>query len=293
MNPHRSCCALIARLLFASAAMLLASSGQAAQPTYPEKPIRLIVPFPAGGAVDTFARIISPDLGNQLGQPIVILNKPGGGSQIAANDMLAQPADGYTVFIAQVGDFTVNPVLYRSLSYNPARDFDGVAMLVKAPQVMLANTSGKIRSVKTLKDAMAGGDVLYGSFGPGTAPHLLGHILSKQAPGAKFTHVPYKGFPPTMQALMTNEIDLLFDAIPGTLNMMRTGKVVPLAVADTQRNPKHPRRAHDGGDRAAPAHDGVLDRCRGEEGHAARHRHPSARCAGEGCGQPGELEEVR
>ncbi|MET3515075.1 tripartite-type tricarboxylate transporter receptor subunit TctC [Pseudacidovorax sp. 1753] len=243
MKPHRSRCALVLQLLVAGAATLLAGiAAQAqAQAAYPDKPIRLVIPFPAGGAVDTFARIIGPELGHQLGQPIVILNKPGGGSQIAANDLLAQPADGYTVFVAQGGDFTVNPVLYRNLSYNPARDFESVAIMVKAPSVMLGNVAGKIRNVETLKQAMApGSSVLYGSYGPGTAPHLLGHMLSKKAPGANFTHVPYKGFPPAMQALMTNEIDLLFDGIPGTLNMMRTGKIVPIAVADTQRNPNIP-----------------------------------------------------
>jgi tripartite-type tricarboxylate transporter receptor subunit TctC len=209
-----------------------------AQGGYPNKPINVVIPFPAGGAIDTFMRIIAPDLGTQLGQPIVIFNKPGGGSQIAAAALLTAPADGYTVFVAQTGDFSVNPTLYKNINYHPAHDFEGVAMLVRAPQVMLANTAGKVNSVKSLKDAMAarGTDVLYGSFGPGTAPHLLGHMLSKDATGAKFTHVPYKGFPPAMQAIMTKEVDLLFDAIPGALNMMKTGKVVPLAVADTHRN---------------------------------------------------------
>lgn len=209
-----------------------------AQAPYPSKPIRLIVPFPAGGAIDNFARTIGPELSVQLGQPVIVINKPGGGSQIAAADILSSPADGYSVFVAQVGDYTVNPVLYKNSNYLPTRDFDGVTMAVRAPQVMLANgTNTKINSLKTLKDTMALRDanVLYGSMGPGTAPHLLGHILSRGT-SAQFTHVPYKGFPPAMQGLLTNEVDLLFDAVPGAVNMMRGGKVVPLAVADTQRN---------------------------------------------------------
>jgi tripartite-type tricarboxylate transporter receptor subunit TctC len=240
MKPLHSKRLFILNAVLAGAAVLLGSSPVTAQAqaAYPNKPIRVVIPFPAGGAIDTFMRMIGPEMSTQLGQQIVIFNKPGGGSQIAASDILASPADGYTVFVAQTGDFSVNPVLYKTSNYNATRDFDGVAMLVRAPQVMLANAEGKVNSVKSLKDAMAtqGSNVLYGSFGPGTAPHLLGHILSKSATGAKFSHIPYKGFPPAMQAMMTKEIDLLFDAVPGTLNMMRTGKVIPLAVADTQRN---------------------------------------------------------
>jgi tripartite-type tricarboxylate transporter receptor subunit TctC len=232
-SPLRS---LLAKLLFACVATC--SAGAQAQGPYPSKPIRLVVPFPAGGAVDTFARTIQPELSVQLGQPVIIINKPGGGSQIAAADILSSPADGYTVFVAQIGDYTVNPVLYKSSNYLPPRDFDGVTMAVRAPQVMLANaTNTKVNSLKTLKDTIAqrGANLLYSSFGAGTAPHLLGHLLARNA-AAQLTHVPYKGFPPAMQALLTNEVDLLFDAVPGAVNMMRGGKVVPLAVADTQRN---------------------------------------------------------
>lgn len=225
--------------IFGAAALPSQAQAQTQTPSaYPNKPIRILVPFPAGGAVDTFVRTIGPELAIQLGQPIVILNKPGGGSQIAVADLMASPADGYTVFVGQTGDFSVNPFLYKNSTYLPSRDFDGVSILVRAPQVMLANPAGTINSVQSLKQAMSKPDtsILYGSFGSGTAPHLLGHILSRGTTAAKFTHVPYKGFPPAMQAIMTKEIDLLFDAVPGTLNLMRTGKVVPLAVADSSRN---------------------------------------------------------
>lgn len=234
-SPLRS---LLPKLLLACVAACSAGAQAQVQAPYPSKPIRLVVPFPAGGAVDNFARTIQPELSAQLGQPVIIINKPGGGSQIAAADILSSPADGYTVFVAQIGDYTVNPVLYKRSNYLPPRDFDGVSMAVRAPQVMLANaTNTKVNSLKTLKDTMAlrGANVLYGSFGSGTAPHLLGHILGRDAV-AQLTHVPYKGFPPAMQALLTNEVDLLFDAVPGAVNMVRGGKVVPLAVADTQRN---------------------------------------------------------
>lgn len=209
-----------------------------AQASYPNKPVRILVPFPAGGAVDNFVRTIAPELSIQLGQPIIVINKPGGGSQIAAGDLLSSPADGHTVFVAQTGDFSVNPHLYKKINYVPPRDFDGIGLFLRAPQVMLANPEGKINSVSTLKGEMGKGNtnVMYGSFGPGTAPHILGHILSQDAKGAKFTHIPYKGFPPAMQAIITKEVDLLFDAVPGVMNMSSTGKVIPLAIADKNRS---------------------------------------------------------
>ncbi|MBL8378405.1 MAG: tripartite tricarboxylate transporter substrate binding protein [Burkholderiales bacterium] len=241
MKPPYAKRALVLQAIFSAAAVLLGcnTAPLQAQDTFPNKPIRVMIPFPPGGAIDNFARTIGPELSAQLGQqPLVIINKPGGGSQIAAADILNSPADGHTLFVAQTGDFSVNPILYKNSNYLPTRDFDGVAMLLRAPLVMLANVAGKLNGVKSLRDTLAtpGGSVFYGSFGPGTAPHLLGHILSRNSPGAKFTHIPYKGFPPAMQAIVTNEVDLLFDAVPGALNMMRTGRVVPLAVAAAQRN---------------------------------------------------------
>lgn len=208
-----------------------------AQDVYPSKPIKVVIPFPPGGAVDTMMRTIGPDLSAQLGQPIVVENKPGGGAQIAAVAVTNAPADGYTIFLAEVGAFAVNPTLYKNIQYQPVRDFEGVAMLARTPMVLYGSPSGKINSLKTLKDAVSAGDnINYGSFGPGTAPHILGHLLSRANPKGKFTHVPYKGAPPAFQAIMTNEIDLLFDGVPGTLNMIRNNKAVPFAVAAAQRS---------------------------------------------------------
>ena len=208
-----------------------------AQSAFPNKPVRVVIPFPPGGALDTLMRVIGPEVSNQLGQSVVILNKPGGGSQLAAVEVTSTPADGYTVFMGQVGDYAVNPLIFKKINYIPTRDFTGVSMLVRAPQVMLGNSGGKIGSVKALKDVLAaGGELNYGSFGPGTAPHLLGHMLSKTGSSAKFTHIPYKGFPPAVQGFLGGEVDLLFDAVPGSMNMMKTGKVVPLAIAARQRS---------------------------------------------------------
>lgn len=219
--------------------LLVAASslGAAAQDHYPSKPIKVVIPFPPGGAVDTMIRTMGPQLSAELGQPVVVDNRPGGGAQIGAAAVTGAPADGYTVFLAEVGSYAINPSLYKKLSYQPTRDFDGVAMLAIAPMVMYSSSSGKLTNLQALKDAMTNGkDLNYGSFGPGTAPHILGHLLATSTPKAHLTHVPYKGAPPAIQAIMANEIDLLFDAMPGTLNMVRGGKGVPLAVASDKRS---------------------------------------------------------
>lgn len=223
--------------LLAGACMAAVCLASAAQDAYPSKPIKFVIPFPPGGAVDTLMRAIGPELGAQLGQPIVIDNKPGGGAQIAAAVVTSAPADGYNVFVGEIGALGINPTLYKNIQYQPVRDFDGVAMLVRTPMVMYGSPTGKINSLKALKDVMASGEnINYGSFGPGTAPHILGHLLARGTPKAKFTHVPYKGAPPAFQAIMANEIELLFDGVPGVLNMVRGNKGVPLAVAAAQRS---------------------------------------------------------
>lgn len=224
-------------LVLAGCALALAPLVATAQVPFPTKPIKVLIPFAAGGAVDTMIRAMGPELQAQLGQPIVVENKPGGGAQIAAASLMQSPADGYTVLAAEVGTFGVNPTLYPKLSYQPVRDFEGLAMLARAPMVMYGNPKGKVTSLQVLKDALAKGTPLtYGSFGPGTAPHLLGNQLAKGSTKPDLTHVPYKGAPPAFQAMMANEIDLLFDGVPGTLNMMRNGYAVPLAIAASKRS---------------------------------------------------------
>ncbi|MDD0839132.1 tripartite tricarboxylate transporter substrate binding protein [Curvibacter sp. HBC61] len=207
-----------------------------AKDPYPSKPIKVVIPFPPGGAVDTFVRTMAPELASELGQPIVVDNRPGGGGQIGAAAVLGAPSDGYTLFVAEIGAYVINPMIYKSISYLPMRDFDNITMLARAPMVMYSSSSGHLKSFAVLKDTIKlGKELNYGSFGPGTAPHILGHAMGKSMAGSKLVHVPYKGAPPAFQAIMSNEIDLLFDAVPGTLNMVRNSKGIPLAVAAAQR----------------------------------------------------------
>ena len=267
--------------LLAGALVAVTCLGSAAQDAYPSKPIKMVIPFPPGGAVDTLMRTLGPELSTQLGQPIVIENKPGGGAQIGAAAITTAPADGYTVFVAEVGAFGINPTLYKNLQYQPVRDFDGVAMLVRTPMVMYGSPSGKINSLKSLRDAMAVGEnINYGSFGPGTAPHILGHLLARGTPKAKFTHVPYKGAPPAFQAIMANEIDLLFDARHPEHDPWQQGCTDCCGRRAAQRIPAQRAHYHRAG--LSSDADGPVDRCRRQEGHAGGHRQPPQRGLREG-----------
>jgi tripartite-type tricarboxylate transporter receptor subunit TctC len=228
--------------LLAGCALAAITLGSDAQEAFPSKPIRVVIPFPAGGAVDTLIRGIGPELQKQLGQPIVVDNRPGGGAQIGVAAVMQAPADGHTLFAGEIGAYAINPSLYRNISYQPVRDLAGVSLLVNTPMVMYGSPSGRITGLPALRSVLAQGTpVTYGSFGPGTAPHILGHQLARATPRASVTHVPYKGAPPAFQAIMANEIDLLFDGVPGTLNMVRSGKAAPIAVAAAQRSEHLPQ----------------------------------------------------
>jgi tripartite-type tricarboxylate transporter receptor subunit TctC len=226
------------RTVTAGALLAAACFGAAAEEPYPNKPIRIFIPFAAGGAVDTMIRLVGPDITAQLGQPVVVENKPGGGAQIAASAMTSLPTDGYSLMAAEIGALAINPTLYKKITYQPVRDFDGVAYLARTPMVMFGSPTGPISGMPAFKAKLATphANISYGSPGPGTAPHVLGHLLARANPKVAFMHVPYKGMPPAQQAIMSGEIDMLFDGVPGTLNLVKAKKAVPLAVAADKRS---------------------------------------------------------
>jgi tripartite-type tricarboxylate transporter receptor subunit TctC len=231
------CMKILAALLLLPA--LLGAQARAAD--YPSRPIKVVIPFTAGGQTDVVMRILAPKLASELGQPVVIDNKPGGGAQIAASAVIQAPADGYNLFVAPGGAFVLNPSLYKKLSYDPAADFQGVATLLSAPMVMFTNPAGNIGSMAALRKALASGEALnYASPGPGTAPHLFGHVLGTSTPGARLVHVPYRGAPQMNQAIMAKEVDLAFDAVPTVLGMVKNAQVKPLAIAADKRHPMFP-----------------------------------------------------
>ena len=224
----------VAKALFLSVSLSFVSVATAQD--YPQKPVRIVIPFTAGGAMDNIIRTLGPSLERDLGQTVIVENRPGGGAQIAVSALKNAPADGYTLFVGGVGQFAINPTLYKNLQYQPTTDFDGVATLLSAPMVMYSNSGNAIHSTETFKQAMKGGDIDYASVGAGTAPHILGYRLSRQNPEAKFTHIPYKGMPAVVNAILANEVDITFDAVPGVLALARSGKITPLGLAASKRS---------------------------------------------------------
>jgi tripartite-type tricarboxylate transporter receptor subunit TctC len=221
---------------------LVACAGSAAPQTagYPNKPIRLVIGFAPGGAADSVARAMSEAFGKSLGQPVLVDNKPGNGSSIAADIVAKAPADGYTLLIASPSSISVNPALNPKLSYTPA-DLVPVSKMTTSPLVLAVNPATGIHSVPELiaaahKDP---GKLNYSTSGNGSAPHL-GAALFSQLPGAQMTHVPYRGGAPAIQSVMAGDTQLTFGTSPSVLPQASTGRLRALAVSTRERSPLVP-----------------------------------------------------
>ena len=223
-----------------SALALLAPLAAVAQWT-PSKPIRLIVPFPAGGPTDIVARPLAQLLGDALKQPVVIENRGGAGGSIAAEQVAKSAPDGYTLFMATVGTHAINAALYRKLPYDPVKDFTPIALVASAPVAVVVNPEAKIGSMKDLiSQARANpGKLSFGSAGNGTPGHLTGEMFSTAA-GVKLQHVPYKGSAPAITDLLGNQIPMMFDPIQSVIGHVRAGKLRALAISGKTRSPVAP-----------------------------------------------------
>jgi tripartite-type tricarboxylate transporter receptor subunit TctC len=212
-----------------------------AQPGYPTRPLRIIVPWPPGGANDVMARIAGEHLQRAWGQPVVIENRPGGGGSLGT-DLVAKAApDGYTLLLGSVGPLTVNPSLYVSLPYEPLRDFAPVVMLGKAPNVLVVPPSLPVNSVAELVALAKArpGALNFGSPGIGTSPHLAAELF-KQHFGVEIVHVPYRGNTATLEALIKGEIQVIFDSMAQAVVQVRAGMEKALAVTAPTRWPDLP-----------------------------------------------------
>lgn len=227
-------------LLIASAALVAAAFAQA-QPPYPSKPIRFVVPYPAGGPLDTVARLLGQKVGESLKQPVIVENKPGAGGNIGA-DMVAKSApDGYTILMGAVATHAINPTLYAHIPYDAERDFAPITQLASTPNVLVVNPKLPVSNVKEfIAYAKAHpGQLNFGSGSTGSAGHLAGELFNTMA-GVKMVHVPYKGAAPAMQDLIGGQIQLMFDNLASSLGQMRAGKVKALAVTTAKRSPLAP-----------------------------------------------------
>lgn len=235
--PHVSRRALL-RLATAAGAvnLIVPGSGALAQPAYPAKPIRLIVPFPPGGGTDILTRVVGQEMSKQLGQPVVVENKPGAGGNIGVDLAAKAPADGYTLVMGQTSNLAINPTLYAKLPYDPVKDLSPIALVASAPLVLVVASGAPYRS---LADALAAakanpGAITFASPGNGTVAHLTGELLQRSA-GAKFEHIPYKGSSQAMVDIMGGVVQLFMASIPTALAQIKAGKLRPLAVTSITR----------------------------------------------------------
>jgi len=216
----------------ASAAVAPAAFAQA----WPTKPIRIIVPFPAGQATDILARLMADQLTKSLGQQVIAENRPGAGGQIGADVAAKATPDGYTLLMVTISTHGISPALYPKLPYDPQKDFAPIANIGLTPQVLMTSLKSGIGSVADLVAKAKTGDLNYGSSGNGSASHLAVEML-KSAAGIKLTHVPFKGNAEAQLALQSGDIQLLSDAIPGAVGPVRAGKVKAIGIADERRSP--------------------------------------------------------
>src|SRR5919199_3298002 len=218
-------------------ALLLSAAALAAAQSYPTKPIHLIVPFPPGGGNDTVARAIAQQIGPDLGQPMVIDNKPGAGGAVGAELAAKALPDGYTLFLAGVGSHVVNPNVHAKLAYDPVKDFAPVTLIASAPSVLVVNRAVPARTVAELTTyARANpGKLNYASNGAGSAAQLAAAMYESMA-GVKMVHVPYKGIAPAMTDLMGGEVQLMFGTIVALMPHIQAGKLPALAVTSRPRS---------------------------------------------------------
>ena len=214
---------------------MCASTGSWAQGSYPAKPVKMVVGFPPGSAADIVARIVAARMGEGLAQPFVVENRPGAGSNIAAESVVRAPADGYTLLLGTIAN-TINSSLSKNLSFDFARDLAPVAALTSVPNLLVVHPALGVRSVQELIAAAKAkpGGILYGSSGNGTGPHLSGELFNLMT-GVKLVHVPYKGSPQAMTDLLAGRVQLMFAPASTALPHIKAGTLVALASSGAER----------------------------------------------------------
>ena len=217
------------------AGMALAQSG-----SYPNKPIKFIVPYPPGGGTDVIARIVQEPLSSNLGQQVIIENRGGAGGSIGSEAAARSPADGYTVLFT-LSSHTINPAIYPKLSFNTEKDFLPVVTIASLPQILVANPDFPAKNVKDVIDMAKAkpGTIAYASVGNGSPGHLAGAMMAGAA-NVKMTHIPYRGGGPAVTDVMGGQVPLLWVSIPAAANFVKAGKLKALAVSTTKRSAVFP-----------------------------------------------------
>jgi tripartite-type tricarboxylate transporter receptor subunit TctC len=207
--------------------------------TYPARPVKVVVPFPPGGAPDLVGRTLAARLGERLGQPFVVENRTGAGGNIAAEAVAKAPPDGYTLFAPSDGPLVINPNVYAKVPFDTLRDFAPISLTASVGLVLMACPSISVATVNELVALARSRKITYASSGFGSSQHLAGEMLKSSA-GIELTHVPYKGFGQAVVDAVACNVDLIFGAISTGLPYIRAGKLKPLAVTIPKRHPGLP-----------------------------------------------------
>lgn len=226
----------------AAAALLLCMAAVSpAQAAFPERPVKLVVPYTPGGAADLLSRVLAERLSQELAQPVVVENKPGANTMIAATQVARAQPDGYTLFLASNASMVLNPMLYRKISYDAQRDFRVLSVVAELPLVVVANNSVPASTLAQFVDYARArpGKLNYASVGIGNPLQLATELL-KSRTGIDVAHVPYNGSAPALSSLMANDTQLMVDVISTSLPLVRENKIKALAVTGAQRLPVLP-----------------------------------------------------
>ncbi len=238
MKQRRS---LLLAAALLSVAAISGMNGAQAQADYPNKPIKFIVPYSAGGLPDTVARVIAQKLGDRLGQAVIVDNRPGANGVVAAVALTSAPADGYTFLVTDGSMFSINPRIYKNLSYDYKRDFMPVSLAARAPLFLAVNANVPVNTLQEFIDLAKAkpGMLNYGSSGIGSTHHLTMEAM-KAALGINVQHIPFKGTGQSVPALIGGQVESLFSAMPSLSGFVKSGQVKLLATNGAQRSTQAP-----------------------------------------------------
>jgi tripartite-type tricarboxylate transporter receptor subunit TctC len=211
--------------------------GNALAQAYPDRPIKLIVPFAPGGATDILGRLLATALTDKLGQSVIVENKPGAGTALAASAVAKMPADGYNLLLASSSTLTLNPVVRQALGYDPVASFTPIGQVADMSLVLVANTNTPGRTLKEIlaRSKAEPGKYAYGSFGTGSSVHFGGEML-KSISGADLLHVPFNGSAPSLTALIGGQVQLAVDTVVASTPFVKSGKIKAIAVLSPSRS---------------------------------------------------------
>ena len=230
-----------ALMRLSTAVLLCASAATGFAQAYPERAIRLVVPFPAGGGTDNLARLIATELTNKLQWVVTVDNKPGAGGNLALDTVAKAKPDGYTLVMAQTDNVVLNSLLYAKLTYDPVKDLEAVSSVASGPAVLVVRADSPYKTLADVVNAAKAkpGTLTVATPGTGTIAHLVTQIW-QNASGVKFTHVPYRGMAQAVPDLIGGQVDMYMGSIPTLLAQIEGGKIRPLGVTMAKRSPVLP-----------------------------------------------------